>query len=203
MALVRITQRPAPPLIDEIDLKFSDQAVRELEAIASRYPERKAAILPGLWIAQREYGGHLTPEAIAEVAHRLSRSFAEVEGVATFYTMYNKAPVGQFMIEVCTNLTCMVCGAYPLLKKFEETLGIRLGETTEDGLFTPTEAECLNNCGDAPVVQVGDVYYRKVGIDQVEAMIDELKAGETRTVVGLADAIVKVHLREGEVEKQG
>ena len=93
-------------------LKFGERAVRQLEALLGHYPDKKSCILPGLWIAQREYGGQLPPEAIAEVAFRLERSFAEVEGVATFYTMYNTGhPVGRHMIEVCTCLTCHMCGA--------------------------------------------------------------------------------------------
>lgn len=196
--VIRITERPKPPRPEEIPLRFSEQAVKELAAIVSHYPDKKSALLPALWIAQREYGGHLTPEAIAEVALRLQRSYAEVEGVATFYTMYNKLPTGKYMLEVCTNLSCSLCGAYRVVEYLEQKLGLRLGETTPDGMFTLTEVECLNNCGDAPVMQVGDVYCRKVTFERLDQLIEELREKEEHTVVQMADAIVQIHLSEQE-----
>ncbi len=197
-SIVRIVERPRPPHPDELELRFSERAVKELEAILTHYPDKKSALLPALWIAQREYGGHLTPEAIAEVAYRLQRSYAEVEGVATFYTMYNKVPVGKYMLEVCTNLTCMICGAYRILEYLQQKLGIKLGETTPDGMFTLTEVECLNNCGDAPVMQVGDIYCRRLTPEKIDALLEELRAREEHTVVQLADAEVQLHLAEWE-----
>lgn len=192
--IIRITERPKPPRPEELNLRFSERAIKELETIIAHYPDRKSAMLPALWIAQREYGGHLTADAIAEVAYRLGRSYAEVEGVATFYTMYNKTPVGKYMLEVCTNLTCMLCGAYRILEYLEQKLGIKLGETTPDGLFTLTEVECLNNCGDAPVMQVGDVYYRRLTPEKTDEIIEYLRTHEEHTVVQLADAEVQLHL---------
>jgi len=197
---IRISERPKPPRPEDIPLRFSEQAVQELEALLSHYPDKKSALLPALWIAQREYDGYLTPEAIAEVAARLERSYAEVEGVATFYTMYNKMPTGKFMLEVCTNLTCSICGAYRIVEYLEQKLGIHLGETTPDGLFTLTEVECLNNCGDAPVMQVGDVYCRKVTFEMLDHLIEELRQGDEHSVVQTADAIVQIHLSERERE---
>lgn len=199
-AIIRITERPRPPLPEELQLRFSERAVKELEAIITHYPDCKSAMLPALWIAQREYGGHLTPEAIAEVAYRLGRSYAEVEGVATFYTMYNKTPVGKYMLEVCTNLTCMLCGGYRILEYLQQKLGIQLGETTPDGMFTLTEVECLNNCGDAPVMQVGDIYCRRLTPEKIDALLEELRQREEHTVVQLADAEVQLHLSEAERE---
>lgn len=199
--IIRITERPKPPQPDTLDLRFSERAVKELEALLTHYPDKKSAMLPALWIAQREYGGHLTPDAIAEVAYRLQRSYAEVEGVATFYTMYNKTPVGKYMLEVCTNLSCMLCGGYRILEYLQEKLGIRLGETTPDGLFTLTEVECLNNCGDAPVMQVGDIYCRRLTPEKVDALLEELRQGDEHTVVKLADAEVQLHLSAQEREQ--
>ncbi len=198
--IIRITERPKPPRPEELNLRFSERAVKELEALLTHYPDKKSAMLPALWIAQREYGGHLTADAIAEVAYRLGRSYAEVEGVATFYTMYNKTPVGKYMLEVCTNLTCMICGAYRILEYLEQKLGIKLGETTPDGLFTLTEVECLNNCGDAPVMQVGDIYCRRLTPEKIDALIEQLRNEEAHTVVQLADAEVQLHLSASERE---
>ena len=197
---IRMTARARPPRPEELSLRFSERAIKELETILRHYPDRKSAMLPALWIAQREYGGYLPPEAIAEVAYRLGRSYAEVEGVATFYTMYNKQPVGKYMLEVCTNLSCMLCGAYRILEYIQQKLGIQLGETTPDGLFTLTEVECLNNCGDAPVMQVGDIYCRRLTPETIDALLEALRAGNEHTVVQLADAEVQLHLSEQERE---
>ena len=187
-----------PPRLSEVVLRFSDEAVQQLEEIKAHYPTEKAAILPALWIAQREYGGHLSPEAIAEVAVRLHRTYAEIEGVATFYTMYNTVHhAGKHKIEVCTCLSCHMNGAYRLLDLIEKKLGIRCGETTDDGLFTLEEVECLNACDRAPVMQVGDSYYGPVSESILDDLLSRLKSMKESTVVQMADEIVKVHLPAG------
>ncbi len=192
--------RPRPPKADELVLQFSEKAIAELEALKTHYPNLKACILPALWLAQREYGGHLSGEALAEVAHRLRRSYAEVEGVATFYSMYNVAHrPGRHKIELCTCLSCHLCGSYRLRDLVREKLGIGHGETTEDGLFTFEEVECLDACDRAPVVQVGDEYVGLVDEASLLSLIEKLRATEASTVVKLADEIVKVHLRADEV----
>ncbi len=191
--------RPKAPKASELELKFSTQAVRELDALKPHYPDLKSCVLPGLWIAQREYGGWLPPAAIAEVAHRLKRSFAEVEGVATFYSMYNTDhPVGKHMIEVCTCLTCHMCGAYKIAEYLKRKLGIGFGETTSDGVFTLHEVECLDACDRAPVFQVGDEYHGPMDDTKVDALLDKLRNISEPSIVKLADEIVKVHLAVGE-----
>lgn len=182
--------------------RFSEQAVAELEEIASHYPERKAACLPALWIAQREYGGYLTPQAIQEVADYLGLSFAEVEGVATFYTMYNLRPRGRHHLEVCTCLTCAVMGAYDIVHKLEHALGVEIGQTTPDGAFTLSEAECLDFCGAATVMQVGDKYFTNLTPDNILQVIDQLRNSDDYTPAKLADAIVKLHI-PGSVPPEG
>lgn len=192
-----VNERPRAPRPEELELKFSQLAIDELNALKTHYPNEKACILPGLWIAQREYGGYLSAPAIAEVAHRLSRSYAEVEGVATFYSMYNTAhSVGKHMIEVCTCLSCHMCGAYRVADHLKAKLGIDFGETTPDGLFTLHEVECLNACDRAPLLQIGDQYHGPVDGAYVDRLLDEIKSQES-TVVQLADSIVKVHLQNG------
>jgi NADH-quinone oxidoreductase E subunit len=190
---VGAVQEPLPlPTKEE---RFSLNAIQELEEIASHYPERKAACLPGLWIAQREYGGYLTPSAIQEVADRLQLSYAEVEGVATFYTMYNLRKRGRHHLEVCTCLTCAVRGAYDIVHKLEHELGIGVGETTPDGEFTLSEAECLDFCGAATVMQVGDKYFTGLTPDNIIETINAIRASDDYTPAKLADAIVKVHIQ--------
>jgi len=198
---IQLSDYPRVRRIDEKklpELRFSPQAVEELERIKQHYPTKRAAMLPALWIAQREYGGYLPPEALMEVAYRLGTSYAVVEGVASFYTMYNKRPVGRVMLEVCTNLTCSICGGYEVLRYLEQKLGIRVGETTPDGQFTLTEVECLNDCGNAPVMQVGNRYVGNLTPEKIDALLEELKQTDQHTVVQLADTVVQCHLSESD-----
>lgn len=196
--------RPKAPTAEEVTLRFSENAIAELEALGTHYPSLKSCILPGLWIAQREYGGFLSGEAIAEVAYRLKRSYAEVEGVATFYSMYNTAHrPGRHKVELCTCLSCHVNGAYRIKSYLEKKLGIQFGETTADGEFTLEEVECLNACDRAVVVQVGDEYYGPLDEAGIDALIEKLRQTEANTAVRLADQIVEVqlgaHERRGEI----
>lgn len=192
------TDRPRAPRADEVELRFSETAVAELEEIKTHYPDLKSCILPTLWIAQREYDGFLTGNAIAEVAHRLNRAYAEVQGVATFYTMYNVAhKPGKHKLELCTCLTCHVCGTYRIRDLIKQKLGISHGETTADGLFTMEEVECLNACDRAPVMQVGDSYYGPLDEASLDALIEKLRGMSESTVTQMADAIVKVHVPTG------
>jgi|YelNatPaOPRAMG01_1025707.scaffolds.fasta_scaffold02993_7 NADH-quinone oxidoreductase E subunit len=174
--------------------RFSPNAIAELEEIITHYPNKKAAMLPALWIAQREYGGYITPEAIREVASLLGRPKAEVEGVATFYSMYNFKPKGRHHLEVCTCLTCGCVGAYEVVRKLEEILGIHLGETTPDGEFTLSEVECLDWCEAATVIQVGNKYFGHVTKDNVEMVLEQLRDSDDHTPISLADDIVKILL---------
>lgn len=192
-------ERPHAPAPDQVEFKFSPEGVHELEALKTHYPELKACVLPGLWIAQREYGGTLTGNAIAEVALRLQRSYAEVEGVATFYSMYNAHhAVGKHKIEVCTCLSCHVEGAYRIWDYLKSKLGVGHGETTPDGMFTLEEVECLDACDRAPVIQVGDQYIGPVDEAYMDQLLDKLRNTSESTAVQMADSIVKVHLRDNE-----
>jgi len=194
--------RPRPPRPEEVELRFSEAGVHELQGLISHYPNLKAVILPALWLAQREYGGFLSHEAIAEVAFRLKRSFAEVEGVATFYSLYNTAHrPGRHKLELCTCLSCHVNGAWDLRDYLVRKLGIRHGETSEDGVFTFEEVECLNACDRAPVMQVGDQYYGPLTEEKMDALVEKLRNTEESTVVQYAATVVAVHLREEERAK--
>ncbi len=188
-----------PPKAEDLNLRFSAQAVVELEALKTHYPNWKACILPALWIAQREYEGYLSEEAISEVAHRLKRSAAEVQGVATFYSMYNtQHKPGRHKIEVCTCLSCHFNGAFRVRDYISKKLGIGNLETTDDGMFMLEEVECLNACDRAPLIQVGDQYYGPVDEESIDALIEKLRVTEKSTVVQMADQIVQCHLKENE-----
>jgi len=174
--------------------RFSPEAVAELEEIISHYPDRRSAMLPALWIAQREYGGALPAEAIDEVARRLGCPSVEVEGVASFYTMYNLGRRGRRHLEVCTCLTCAVLGAADTVRAIEDRLGIKVGQTTPDGEFSLAEAECLNWCEAGTVVQVGGRYFGNVTPDNVDALLEEIAQVRDTEAVTQADQIVKVQL---------
>ena len=157
-----------------MSVAFSEETRRELDRIVSRYPDREAAILPALYLAQREFG-YVSGEAIAYLAGLIGVTAARVEGVATFYTMYNRKPVGKFHVQICRNLSCSLMGAEHLIDRVSRKLGIRPGETTADGRFTLTKVECLGSCGTAPVMQVNDDYYENLTADSIDRILDGLR----------------------------
>ncbi len=155
-------------------MPFSETAQKELQEIVARYPDKRSAMLPALAIAQREQG-YLTPEAYAWVAEALDTSPTWVASVASFYTMLRKEPAGRYLVQVCTNLSCSLVGAQPLLEYLQEKLGIKVGETTPDGLFTLTTVECLGSCSTAPVMQVNDCYYEQLTRERIDEILAELR----------------------------
>ena len=146
--------------------------------MAADYPESRSAILPALRMAQEEHGGWLPPEALCEVAEALELAPAQVEADASFYDMLHLAPIGRHMVEVCTNVSCALVGAQQVLENFEQELGIRAGETTEDGEVTLRPIECLGGCGWATVVSVDHHYRTHVKPEDVPAIVQELRSGE-------------------------
>lgn len=152
---------------------FQGDYGKRLEKILSRYPERQAALLPVLAMAH-EIRGHLPQEALLEVAGALGLSPAYVRGVASFYTMYNSRPVGRYLIQVCTNVSCNICGGDDVLQAFLEHTGTEPGEISPDGLFTVLEAECLGACGFPTVVQINERYFEDVAPGDVPAILEKL-----------------------------
>jgi len=159
---------------------FEGAYKERFDKILTRYPTKQAALLPALSLAQ-EIRGHVSPESMDRVAELLDLSPAYVRGVATFYTMYNKRPVGRHLVQVCTNISCNLCGADEVLATFLRYTDTELGETSEDGNFTVIEAECLAACGYPTCVQINSRYYENVTPDEVQKIIEHLKAnGEDR-----------------------
>jgi NADH-quinone oxidoreductase subunit E len=157
--------------------RFTDETKARIDEMTARYPTRKSALLPALWVAQEVYDGWLPEEAMQEVADHLGISRAEVEGVASYYTMYNKERVGKHHIEICHNISCMILGADDLIHHCEHRLGITHGETTPDGLFTLSRVECLGACCNAVAVQVGGRYHEDVRTPaQMDALIEQLRS---------------------------
>jgi NADH-quinone oxidoreductase E subunit len=151
--------------------------IDEIREVAAQYPESRSAILPALRIAQERHGGWLPPEAFREVGEALGLTPAYCKAVASFYDMFHLAPVGRHLIEVCTNICCGLEGAQAVVEAFESELGIRPGETTEDGEVTLRAVECLGGCGWPTIVAVDHRYRNSVQAGDVPAIVAELRGG--------------------------
>lgn len=158
---------------------FEGPYAERARKIIDRYPTKQAALLPLLNMAQ-EVRGYVDPEAMDAVAQMLGLSPAYVRGVATFYTMYNKRPVGDYLVQVCTNVCCNVCGADELMQSFLDATGTEAGEISADGLFTVMEAECLGACGFPVAVQINERYFENVTPEDVPAILDRLAQEQGR-----------------------
>ena len=155
---------------------ISDETKKGFDALVTRYPEKRSALIPILHEVQAEVG-YLSPEAIAWVAAYLTLSPADVMSVASFYDMLHLEPVGKHMIYVCHNLTCSLLGAERLIRILEDRLGIRMGETTPDGLISLKRMECLASCGTAPAIQIDGVYYERVTPQKLDELLEKLRNG--------------------------
>jgi NADH-quinone oxidoreductase E subunit len=155
------------------EVRFDDAMEKRIRQILGRYPTPRAAVLPVLWMCQ-ELWGWVSPGIMTAVAERLELAPAFVEGVVTFYTMYQTEPPGKYLLQVCTTLSCQLCGTSALVEHLEERLGIGLGQTTPDGRFTLLDVQCLGACGEGPVVQVNGDYYTELTIEKVDQLLDEL-----------------------------
>jgi len=162
-------------------LQFSEKAEQEFQELLTRYPTKQAAMLPALLLAQAEFGW-VSVEVMDFIAERLELPPSKVLTTATFYSMFNKQPVGRCHIQVCTTLSCAFRGGYELLAKLEDRLGIRPGETSADGNFTLSEVECLASCGTPPMFQMTDSkgnmeYFENLTTDsKLDAVLEKLNA---------------------------
>jgi NADH:ubiquinone oxidoreductase subunit E len=147
---------------------------QRMQKIIARYPEKQGALLPLLNLAH-EIQGYVSPEAMERVAQELDLSPAYVRGVATFYTMYNRRPVGTWFIQVCTNVACNICGADEVVRAFCDATGTEPGQVSADGLFTVMEAECLGACGFPTAVQINERYFENVAPEDVPSVLDRLR----------------------------
>ena len=155
-------------------LAFAPEDKDQVAQMAARYPDRRSAVMPALWLAQKRFG-FLSKEAVATVADALQMAEPEVAAVATFYSMYNLAPVGRHLLQVCMTLSCSLMGADALLAHMSKKLGIQPGETTADGRFTLRKVECLASCGTGPCLQVNErVFDENLDPDSVDKLLDSL-----------------------------
>jgi NADH-quinone oxidoreductase E subunit len=150
---------------------------RKVAEIAAQYPDVRSAVLPALRLAQ-ERDGYLTTEGFRDVGDALDLSPAYCKAVASFYDMFHLEPVGRHVVEVCTNVSCALVGAQQVLEAFESELGVRPGETTEDGEVTLRTVECAGGCGWGTVVAIDHRYREPVRPEDVPAIVEELRGAD-------------------------
>jgi NADH-quinone oxidoreductase subunit E len=146
----------------------------EIEYHLSKYPDKRSAVMPLLYIAQEEYG-YVTPEAMEEVAYIVGTDLTHVKGVVGFYTMYYDKPKGRYLLQICTDLPCALRGAEEFSQQVCQRLGVEPGETTPDGLFTVENVMCLAACDRAPMMQVNFQYHENLDLDKFNKLIEDLR----------------------------
>jgi NADH-quinone oxidoreductase E subunit len=157
---------------------FSPEVEAEVDRHLAKYPVKRSAILPLMFIVQRERGGYLDPPGVAYLADRLGVRITDIWEVATFYSMINTEPVGKYHLQICKTLSCKIMGEPKITERVCGRLGIKPGETTEDGLFSLSEVECLGSCGTAPMMQIGFDYYENLTDEKVDEILDKCQSGE-------------------------
>jgi NADH-quinone oxidoreductase subunit E len=153
---------------------LSDATCQKIQALLSKYPRKRSALIPSLQLAQDELG-FLSPETMCEIARIFDLSPNEVHEVVSFYTMFYKKPMGKYVIQVCTNISCLLCNAEEIAEHLKQRLGIPMGETTADKKFTLMEVECLGSCGTSPVVQINEDYYEELTPEKIDRILDSLQ----------------------------
>jgi NADH-quinone oxidoreductase subunit E len=156
---------------------FTPEIRQHIDRWIAKYPEgwRQSAVMEALRLVQEENGGWLTEELMNDVAAYLDMPPIAVYEVATFYSMYERKPVGKHKLCLCTNISCMINGSDKVVGHLEQKLGIKLGETTEDGKYSLKEVECLGACGGAPAMQIDKQYYENLSPEQIDKILDELE----------------------------
>jgi len=154
---------------------FSPQLAARFDALAEKYPAKRSALIPMLLYAQDEIG-YLSDAVIAEIADRLSITPLEVRNVATYYSMLRFKPAGKFNVQVCTNISCMLRGAYDVLERFQEELGIGHKGVTQDGVFSLEEVECIGACCWAPAIQVNYAFHDELSPEDVPGLLTQYRA---------------------------
>lgn len=173
------------PHFPEKELTFTEEEQARIAAWVRQYPTSDGAVMWALWLAQEKFG-FLPPEVLQLVAAELSLPYAQVYGVATFYTQYFKEEKGTFVLDVCTCFSCQFCGGYDILTYLEEKLGVKRGHTSDCGRYTLQEAECLGACGSAPMMQVSNgPYAHNLTPEKVDELLEALEAGKSLPFVSV------------------
>jgi NADH-quinone oxidoreductase E subunit len=153
---------------------FNEAVLKEIEEIRGKYPDRRSALLPSLYIAQREFGW-LSQEAMSCVAKTLNLPEAEVRGTASFYSMFKHKPVGRHLIQLCTNVSCMILGAERLVDYICKKYGVHPNGTSPDGRFSLVEMECIGACGTAPAMLVNTDFYDNLTEKRIDEILEKYK----------------------------
>lgn len=171
-----MTTKPIEAATPELltDITFPETMERQIQEILLRYPTSRAALLPVLWLCQERYGW-ISPGVMEAVARRLGEQPAFVEGVVRFYTMFYTSRPARYVLQVCTTLSCDVCGGRELVDHLRARLGIDFGQQTPDGMFQMINVQCLGACGSAPVIQINDDYYENLTPERLDEVLDELR----------------------------
>jgi NADH-quinone oxidoreductase E subunit len=172
--LVTIQPLSQPVNISGEAVSFSPEVEAEIDLHLAKYPVMRSAILPLMFIVQRERGGYLDPPGVAYLAKRLALRITDIWEVATFYSMINTEPVGRYHIQICKTLSCKIMGEPKITEHVCKKLGIKPGETTADGRFTVSLVECLGSCGTAPMFQIGFDYHEDLTTAKVDQILDSL-----------------------------
>ena len=156
--------------------QFTEESEKRFQKLLSIFPDKRSVILPALYLVQRELG-HVDKEKMQYIAERIGDpiSLAHVYGVATFYTLYNKKPVGKHHIQICSNIACYAMGNDDITQHICKKLGIEPGQTTEDKKYTVDEVQCLGACGYSPMMQINDAYYEHLTLEEVDKILDSLE----------------------------
>ncbi|MDO8527657.1 MAG: NADH-quinone oxidoreductase subunit NuoE [Deltaproteobacteria bacterium] len=157
-----------------MSFEFTTENKKKFEETLTRYPQKKAALLPALWLVQEQLGW-ISPEAMEYLARLLEMTPAYVYETATFYTMYNKKPIGRHHIQVCNSVCCCLRGSEETVKYIQKKLEIEVGESTPDGRFHLSAVECLGSCGTAPMMQIDNDYYEDLNAEKVDAILEKMK----------------------------
>ncbi len=150
------------------------ETLRKIDEVIARYPVKRSALLPALWLGQQEQG-FCSLEAQEQIAEKIGISPAAVAAVVSFYTMFHTRPVGRHVIDVCTTVSCWLRGSDELVRHIQEKLGVEAGGTTLDGRFTLRTVECLGSCGTAPMCQIDDDYHEDLTFQKIDRILDGLK----------------------------
>lgn len=154
-------------------VEFSAERFEEFKKVVARYPEKEAALLPTLWMAQEDFG-YLSLDVMKYVAKILEIPPSKVYSVASFYTMFKKEPTGKYLVQICRTLSCKLRGAEEVTEHICNKLGIKPDETTSDNKFTVIEVECLGSCGTAPMIQINNDYYENLTRTKINNILDSL-----------------------------
>ena len=175
------TLHPLQIALGLLGLQLCRDPVDEVDELLSRYPVKRSALLPLLYIAQREEG-YVSEPAMKEIAKILRLTPSQVYETVTFYSMYNLKPIGRFHVQVCRSLMCALVGSDNIVEWIQKNLNISSGQTTADGNFTLSVVECLGSCGTGPMMQVNDDYYERLTEEKVGQIFDDLKQKGTSSL---------------------